>query len=74
MGFVDLLPFSSFDSQYAIIAQAVTWFTGQAVEEEMVAAMGEVLFPEGEEDNGPDISSPHPAPTPGQENPECKQS
>ena len=53
-----------------IIPNAVLWFTGQALEDEMqeMLAMTDLSA-----DGGAPSSSPFPAPTPGDENPECKQ-
>lgn len=53
-----------------IIPNAVLWFTGQALEEEMqeILAMTDLSA-----DAEAPSSNPFPAPTPGDENPECKQ-
>ena len=53
-----------------IIPNAVLWFTGQALEEEMqeILAMTDLSA-----DADAPSSNPFPAPTPGDENPECKQ-
>ena len=56
-----------------IIPNAITWFTGEALDEDFEVQEGDLEAIAGAQDPDGTNNSPFPAPVNGNENPECKQ-